>query len=196
MAKEPTLAQKADVRVKARNFPLTEALEKQVEQKMGRLDKYLDRLQGIDVVLWTEQSKEADRHNHVEATARIGGRKVHVTAMKSDMYAALDETVDKMYRQLNRTKERLKSHHGSRLAEVLPGEEMESADETIYDDAADPSVVKVKRFEMKPQFEDEAIAEMETLGHSFYVFLNADSERVNVVYRRKDGDYGLIDPLG
>lgn len=194
MTGEISILAQTDIRVKARNFPLTDALESQVVAKLGRLDKYLDRLRGIDVVLWTESSKEADRHNHVEVTGHAGSRRVHATATAADMYAAVDEVVDKMYRQLNRAKERLKSHHGTRIADAVVPEE--AALEPFIEESQDAAIVKVKRFEMKPQFEDEALAEMETLGHSFYVFLNAANERVNVVYRRKDGHYGLIDPLG
>lgn len=177
----------ASVHVKARNFPLTEGLRQQVIHKMGRLEKYLDRLRDLEVILWTEPTREAEHHNHVEATARVAGRTVHVTTCSSDMYAALDEAVDKLYRQLNRTKERMKSHHARGIADTVeeaPVLENEEPDE----------IVRVKRFALEPEFEDEAIATMETLGHSFYVFLNARNEQINVLYRRKDGTLGLIEP--
>lgn len=186
------------VRVKGKNIAITQPLHDQVVHKMAKLDKYLDRLNEIEVELWTEKTREADRHNHVEATAHVLGRTIRVTSEDSDMYAAIDEAVDKFYRQLNRHKERLKAHHAGKLSDVLPVVEGElglAAD--VADERAEPVEeprILVERLEMKPQFEDEAIEEMEVLGQSFYVFLNARNESVNVVYRRADGAYGLIEP--
>jgi putative sigma-54 modulation protein len=165
---------------------------------MGKLDKYLDRLHEIEVELYTEKTREADHHNHVEATAHVTGRTMRVLSEHSDMYAAIDDAVDKLYRQLNRRKERLKAHHNGRIP-VLP----ESVDDTSLDsvteedlgDENEVPVVHVERLDMKPQFEEEAIEQMDALGRSFFVFLNARNEQVNVVYRRGDGSYGLIEPL-
>jgi len=107
------------------------------------------------------------------------------------MHAAIDEAVDKLYRQLNKQKERIKAHRGVRLAEALP---QESEPVTESSDHDSPSELVLERLEMKPQFEDEAIEELEARGQPFYVFLNARTEQVNVVYRRKDGALALIEP--
>jgi putative sigma-54 modulation protein len=168
------------------------ALQEQVVRKMGRLDKYLDRLQGIDVELYVEQTRDAAHRNHVEATAHVPGQILRVATEHGDMRAALDQAVDRLYRRLNRRKERIKTHHAAKPAELVPqaeegGEEVEITTEPV---------VEVERLEMKPLFEDEAIQAMETLGREFYVFLNARSEQVNVIYRRTDGVYGLIAPKG
>lgn len=187
------------IRVKGRNLAITPPLHDLVVHKMGRLERYLDRLSDIEVELCTEKTREAVRHNHVEATAHVPGRTIRVTAENSDMQAAVDEAVDKLYRQLNRKKERMKAHHAGKLADVLPtvgreGGVPEDAETSVDGSAEAPSPLVVERLEMKPQFEDEAIEAMDALGRDFYVFLNARSENLNVVYRRPDGSYGLIEP--
>lgn len=184
-----------NVQVKGKNLTVTPALEAHVVEKMRCLDKYLDRLSNIEVELECEQTRDAAHHNHVEATARVAGRTIRVTTSHSDMYAAIDEVVDKLYRQLNRQKERMKSHHAPKPMEALaiaqdgPGSMEPESDELTG------TIVRVKRFDMKPEFEDDAVENLEDLGHNFYVFLNAQSEQVNVLYKRRDGSYGLIQPL-
>src|SRR5437588_12443897 len=98
------------VHLKGRNLGVTEAIRAQVEHKMSRLYKYLDRLQSIDVELWTEKTREAGLHHHVEASTHVAGKMMRVATTQPDLYAAVDEAVDRLYRQLNRRKERLKSH--------------------------------------------------------------------------------------
>ena len=110
------------------------------------------------------------------------------------MHAAVDEAVDKLYRQLNKQKERLKTHHASRPIDLPNYIEPETGVEWSEDEDERRPLVHVERLEMKPQFEDEAIEEMEALGKNFYVFLNARNEQVCVVYHRTDGSYGLIEP--
>lgn len=183
------------VQVKGKNLTLTPALHDHVVQKMSGLDKYLDQLHEIEVELCTEKTREAGHHNHVEANTHVAGQSIRVTASHEDMYAAIDEAVDKLYRQLNRKKERLKGRHTGRGADTLPeagnGEEVapEAADESLEE-----PIIRVERLDVKPQFEDEAVADMQLQGHSFYVFLNARNEQVNVLYRHNDGTYGLIEP--
>lgn len=187
------------VTVKGKNTAITPALHDQVVHKMVKMDKYLDRLQTIEVELCTEKTRDAGLHNHVEATTYVAGRTIRVSAAHNDMYAAIDEAVDKLYRQLNRKKERMKAHHSSRLVESLPevgleaDVEIPAAGQLDGGETHEPTV-HVERLSVKPQFEDEAIEELEALGRGFYVFLNARNEQVNVLYRRPDGDYGLIEP--
>lgn len=196
MKKEHRTSGRVDVHVKGKNLTITAALQDQVVNKMHRLDKYLDRLERIDVELWTEHTREADQHNHVEATAHVLGRTIRVATVHSEMYAAVDEAVDKLYRQLNRHKERIKSHHGAKLADLLPGEEPETApapNGMVELEATAPELL-VERLDVEPIFEDEAIEEFHAGQKPFLVFLNARNEQVNVLYRRQDGHYGLIEP--
>jgi putative sigma-54 modulation protein len=180
------------VHVKGKNINVTPALHAQVVAKMGRLDRFLDRLSTIDVELCVEKTRDVTHQNTVEATAHVPGRIIRVRACGEDMFTAIDEAVEKLYRQLNRKKERMKSHHGEKLA-MLVADQIEREDMVSEENGAG-SIVRVKQIDMKPEFEDEAVANMEELGHSFYVFLNAQSEQINVLYRRRDGNYGLIEP--
>jgi putative sigma-54 modulation protein len=182
------------IQVKGKGLPITQALRDQVTQKMHRLDKYLDRLQSIEVELCHENTRESSRQNQVEATARVPGRTLRVATASADMYAAIDEAVDKLYRQLNRKKERMKAHHGVKAAEILPPL-LESDEVTELDERQNgEAVIHLEQLEVMPEFEDEAVEQLELRGGAFYVFLNARNERINVLYRREDGSYGLIEP--
>lgn len=183
------------VEVKGKNLTVTPALHDQVVHKMHRLDKYLDRLNVIEVELCTEKTRDAAHHNLVDATAHVRGRLIRARTTNADMYAAVDEAVDKLYRQLNRAKERMKAHH------ARENEAREVGDSTlavVADDnesgASVPTAIRVERLLMEPMFEDEALEELESGARPFYVFVNARNEQVNVVYRHPDGGFGLIEP--
>lgn len=184
------------VLVKGRNVTITPALHDQVVRKMQRLSKYLDRLQTIDVELCTESTRNAAQQNRVDATTHVAGRTIRVATLDAEMHAAIDQAVDKLYRQLNRQKERMKSHQGAGLAESLPVDAPDLAFPEPLDDgaSAEAPAIHVERLEVKPQFEEEAIEELDSNENGFYVFLNARNEKLNVVYRREDGSYGLIEP--
>src|SRR5690348_4226777 len=120
MRRSAQSVRKVDVQVKGRGMTVTQAMHDQVVNKMQRLDKYLDRLQSIDVELFRENTRAVSDKNHVEVIAHVPGHVMRVTTSNAEMIAAVDEAVDKLYRQLNRTKERMKAHHGVKPAEILP----------------------------------------------------------------------------
>ncbi|MGI8827739.1 MAG: ribosome hibernation-promoting factor, HPF/YfiA family [Chloroflexota bacterium] len=184
-----------DVQVKGNRFSVTPDVRHHVVHKMQRLQKYFDRIISIDVELSSERTRDADHQNHVEATTHVAGRTIRVTAAHGDMLAAVDEAVDKLYRQLNRQKERLKSHHGVPLSE-MPLAVNGDPDETDLTEAHDwdESAVRVQTIDMKPQFEDEALTELRAHTRDFYVFLNASTEQVNVLYKDANGGYCLVQP--
>lgn len=184
-------------------MPITEPLERYVVAKVGRLDRYLDRLSEVNVVLAAEKTREASRRNQAEATAMVRGRVLRAEAADADMYAAVDEMVDKLHQQLVRLKERTRSHKGVGLAESELGVVAEPLDDlpALPEDGdgaqedGESRIVEVNQSLLKPMFPDEAIDELEQLGYAFFVFLNAQNERVSVLYRRRDGSYGLIEPV-
>jgi putative sigma-54 modulation protein len=188
-----------EVQVKGSHLVVTQALNDQVVQKMAKLDRYFDKLQTVEVELCWEKTRDANRQSRVEAITHVKGRTLRAVATHSDMYAAIDEVVDKLHRALNRQKERSKSHGTDKIVDVLPisaeVEEFATPEpvDVDLDGEAEPVIVR-ERLEVKPQFEDEAIAEMDAAGLAFYVFLNARNECVNVVYRHSDGSYGVIEP--
>jgi putative sigma-54 modulation protein len=182
-----------EVHVKGSHLLVTQALHDQVVQKMAKLDRYFDKLQTVEVELCWEKTRAADQQCRVEATTHVKGRSMRVVASHSDMYAAIDEVVDKLHRSLNRQKERTKSHGTNKISDVLS--EPIDLDDAQSDVTADVTpTITHERLEIKPQFEEEAIAEMNASGLTFFVFMNARNENVNVLYRHADGSYGVIEP--
>jgi putative sigma-54 modulation protein len=177
--------------VKGKNFDVSDVDRQYVEQKMRRLERLLDDRSEALVELSMERHKSVDDSRIVEVTLSIDGRVVRGGARAATHRAAIDEVIDKMERQTVDHKER------PRLR-ARPVEEKEIlrsiADGTPDVEITRPRVVKVKRFAIEPMFEEDAVAQMEELGHSFFVFVNAENERLGVLYRRNDGDYGLIEP--
>jgi putative sigma-54 modulation protein len=174
-----------DIHVKGKGISVTPALRDLVERKMSRLDKYHDRLQSIDVELIREKTRASDQQNAVDVVARVPGQTIRVQATAAEIHAAVDEAVDKMYRHLNRKKERLKDHHAGKPAEVLAPEAEEREGEAR---------ITVERPLVVPLSEEDAVEALEESGRPVYVFLNARNQQVNVVYRRSGGGYSVVEP--
>jgi putative sigma-54 modulation protein len=183
-----------NVQVKGKNLSISASLRDQIVKKMQRLDKYLVRINGIEVEVWTEKTRDAGQVCHINAMTHATGRTLRVTASDVEMLTAVDDAVDKLYRQLNRTKEKMKAHSASKPSEAIASELTASDLSLTSEDHAAEPVILVEYLQVKPQFEDEAIIELESLKRTFYVFLNARNEQVNVLYRHADGTYGLIEP--
>jgi putative sigma-54 modulation protein len=177
--------------VKGKNMDVPDAVRRYAERKVGRLERFLDDRTDAIVELSVERHRSADDSRIAEVTLVIDGQTLRGRADASTYEAAIDTVVDKVERRAVYHRER------PRVRARAPEEKEILA--RIADGTADPvrerRVVKTKRFAIEPMFEEDAIAEMETLGHAFFVFVNADGERVNVLYRRRDGDYGLIEPV-
>jgi putative sigma-54 modulation protein len=192
-------AGQVEVQVKGSHLVVTQALNDQVVQKMSKLDRYFDRLQTVEVELCWEKTREASQQSRVEAITHVKGRTLRAVATHSDMYAAIDEVVDKLHRSLNRQKERSKSHGTNKIVDILPLDVETTEPEPgkpldVEPGSESEPVIIRERLEVKPQFEEEAVAEMDASGLVFYVFMNARNESLNVVYRHADGTYGLIEP--
>ncbi|MGB9805075.1 MAG: ribosome hibernation-promoting factor, HPF/YfiA family [Desulfofundulus sp.] len=171
------------VQVRGRNVEVTNALKEYVEKRLGKLEKYLDLIEEAQVTLTVEK----DSHR-VEVTIPINGIILRGEESTGDMYASIDLVVEKLEKQIERYKGKLFRRLGRQNLEVKAGDNNKKEEEE------GPRVVRTKRFAMKPMSVDEAVMQMNLLGHSFFVFSNADTEKVNVVYRRRDGNYGLIEP--
>lgn len=171
------------VQVRGRNIDVTGALKDYVAKRVGKLDKYIDNFGDAQVTLTVEK----DSHRVEVTIPIINGMILRGEESTGDMYTSIDLVVDKLEKQIEKYKGKLQKRgarfvNGQRLAvSVIP------EDET-------PRVVRTKRFAIKPMPVDEAVLQMNLLGHSFFVFSNAETEQVNVLYRRKDGNYGLIEP--
>jgi len=181
----------------ARNLELSDRLRSQVENKLKRLDRITHDLAEADVELIAKASHAADSAQVAEVTLRNNGDVLRSTAAGSTPMAALDIVVDRLERQVVRHKERPRSvreRHADEVESVLHREALGTIEPPSKADGA-PAIVKLKRFDMQPMFPEDAISQMEDLGHAFFVFLNAESEDVAVLYRRRDGSYGLIEPV-
>ncbi|NMB07169.1 MAG: ribosome-associated translation inhibitor RaiA [Tissierellia bacterium] len=166
-----------------KNMDITEALKDVTNKKMGKLEKYFQKDIEGDIVFSTEKNRQI-----IEVTINLPGTILRAEESSDDMYAAIDKAVDVLERQIRKHKTKLQRRYNNgetiRFENIMPLEEEDDR----------PKVVKIKRFDMKPMNVEEAILQMELLRHNFFVFMNADSDDLNVLYKRKDGNYGLIEP--
>jgi putative sigma-54 modulation protein len=177
--------------VKGKNVEVPDRVREYAERKLRRIGRLTDDRTDAIVELSNEKHKSASDAHRAELTLIVDGATLHSHAVGGTYQAALDTVVDKAERQAvdHKRKPRLKAR---------PEQEKQIL-RRIADGTAEPGterrIVKTKRFAIEPLFEEDAIAEMEDLGHQFYVFVNAETERVAIVYAREDGNYGLIEPV-
>lgn len=187
----------------ARNFDLSDRLRSEIERKISRLDRVCDPDAEANIELIAHASHASESANVVEVTLHTNGSVLRSTSAGPTAIAAFDAVLDKLERQVVRGKERPRSVRERSANEVATVLVREADGTTPLDgedgeDGEEPqaaSVVKTKRFDIMPMFEEDAISRMEELGHAFFVFLNAETEEVGVLYRRRDGQYGLIEPI-
>lgn len=177
--------------VKGKNYEVPGRTRSYAERKLARLERLLDERSDATVELSVEQHRSAAESHIVDVTLVIDGRPIRGTAAAPTHHAGIDEVIDKLERRAVDFKEK------PRLR-ARPEEEKEIL-RRIADGVAEPArdrrIVKVKRFAIEPMFEEDALARMDELGHAFFVFVNAETERVAVLYRRRDGDLGVIEPV-
>jgi len=186
----------------ARNMELTDRLRSEIDRKLQRLDRMLHADAEASVELIAKASHATESAHVAEVTLVSNGHVLRSTSAGATPIAAFDVVLDKLERQVVRSKERPRSvreRHSDEVESVLNREArgtIEAGGGDADEDAdGRPSVVKIKRFDMQPLFEEDAISQMEELGHAFFVFLNAESDQVAVLYRRRDGSFGLIEPV-
>jgi putative sigma-54 modulation protein len=180
-----------DLTIKGKNVEVTDRLRNYVEKKIGKLDRYLPSISEAWVELSTEAARAAQDRQVCQVTVRSNGTILRAEERSDDMFTSIDTVLDKMYRQIARYKGKRKNRWrgtGSTVPEPLPLD----LEEDVEEEAA--AIVRVKRFPITPMHTEEAVEQMELLGHDFFVFFNANQGEINVLYRRKDGDYGVIQP--
>lgn len=169
-----------------RHMEPSDALKSYAEEKLERIRKYIDEPVVAQVYLTVEKIRHI-----VEITINAKGISTKASEATNDMYAAIDAVIDKIERQLKRYKERLKGHKPSEGPErqvqkkIITAEDIESSKE--------PVVIKTKTVSIKPMSVDEAVMQMDLLHKDFLVFTDANSDHINVIYRRRDGNFGLIE---
>ena len=169
--------------ITGKNINVTPGLRADVIKKIGKLEKYFNEDTEAVVTL----SVEKDRQK-IEVTIPVKGTIIRAEQVSDDMYVSIDLVEEIIERQLKRYKSKIvdKKQSAVSFSDLYINEE-ETGEEEIH-------IEKMKKFAIKPMDPEEACVQMELLGHSFFVFLNADTDEVNVVYKRKNGSYGLIEP--
>ncbi len=183
--------------IQAYNVELTDWLEQYVDKKIGKLDKYLPDIDEAKVELREEQTRSASDRAIAQVTLFSPRTILRAEERTGDMFASIDAVVDKLERRIARYKGKTARNSKRAVAQISTIQEAadEEVDDAVVDDVTESgSIARVKRFEVQPMSAEEAVELMELLGHDFYVFLNADTGTINVVYRRRDDDYGLLQP--
>lgn len=167
-----------------KNIDVTPSLKETVENKLGKLERYFTPDTEIHVTLSVQRE-----HQKIEVTIPVKGNIIRSEQESTDMYVSIDLVEEVIERQLRKYKNKLVAKHqeGNNF-----NKELFETEETFDDDEV--KIVRTKKFGVKPMFPEDACVQMELLGHNFFVFSNAETDEVCVVYRRKDGTFGLIEP--
>ncbi|MDD4344012.1 MAG: ribosome-associated translation inhibitor RaiA [Eubacteriales bacterium] len=173
------------VNLKGKNVQITDGIKDYAEKRFQRLEKYFEKDFEVNATI----SVEKDLHK-IDVVLPLSGFVIKGEDKTRDMYNTIDNVIDKLERQIRKYKTRI----NRKGKQVDPKDEYIPAVETTELEMEIPEIVKTKRFAVKPMSKEEAVLQMGLLDHSFFVFLNADTEEVNVIYRRNDGQYGLIEP--
>ncbi|HZY64441.1 MAG TPA: ribosome-associated translation inhibitor RaiA [Rubrobacteraceae bacterium] len=184
-----------DVAVKGRNISLTEALEGYATEKVEKVSKFFDDDKSVsraEIELIHERNPANADPEVAETTLFINGTVLKAREASPDMYASIDRMYDKLERQVKRYRGRqIDRWQGRTQNSESPEPQPFVVDE---EDEIEAKIVRTKQFQMKPMGPEEAVLQMELLDHDFFVFTSADTDDINVVYRRRDGNYGLIEP--
>jgi len=177
-----------ELQITGKNMELTPAVRRYIERKLGKLNRHLPNIIESKVEISEEKTKSLQQHFIVRATVTGSGTRLHGEERGEDLFKAIDKAAAIMTRQIEHYKGKLyEKGRGSSFARGEFSEEVEMIQPAR-------KIVKVKRFTIKPMSVTEAAEQMELLGHDFFLFFNADTEELNLLYRRKDGNYGLIEP--
>jgi putative sigma-54 modulation protein len=178
------------LQVKGKNVEVSDTIRRYAEEKMQKLDRLLHELTQVELELRVERNPSIAANQVAEATIWTKGPTLRAREASSDMKASIDELTEKLLRQVEhyRAKRRGRQVRGNGIP---PGGPM-----SIPDEETGPQIVKTKQFSVKPMSAEEAALQLELVGHDFFVFRSDESGEVNVIYRRRDGGYGLIEPQG
>jgi putative sigma-54 modulation protein len=172
-----------NINIRGKHIELTDALKDYVLKRVGKLAKYSDDFKDVQVKLMVER----DRHR-IEVTAPLNGIILRGEEETEDMYSSIDMVVEKLERQIDKYRTRINKRMRSKVFKDY------GTKESGMNEEPREKVVRNKKFPTKPMSVEEAIMQMNLIGHSFFVFTNADTQEMNVVYVRKNGDYGLLQP--
>ena len=189
-----------DLVIRGKNMDVTDSLRDYAQQKLGRITKILDGIIDAQVEFNVIKNKRVANDQIVEVTLHLSGGVIRAEEAKDNMYAAIDLVTDKVERQLRRFKGKHNSYDRTKTSSGVLEIELEvpvtvvSAEE-FEEERDEAQIVRNKQIEVNAMSPEEAERQLEMLGHDFYVFRNSESKEVNVLYHRRDGHYGLIEPV-
>lgn len=169
-----------NIKINCKQMDLTQTLKDYTEEKIGKFNKYLNNITEATVTM----SVEKYRHK-TEVLLKVNGSHIQAESITGEMYSSIDEVVEKLSRQVKKYKEKTVSHR--------KGKEKEEISTGIEESA--PTIIKDKSFNIKPMSLEEAAMQMDLVDKTFFVFTNASSGNINVLYKRSDGNFGLIEPI-
>lgn len=168
--------------IKGRNIEVTDALRNYIEKRLSKFNKFLNDLTEIIVTISTEKFT-----HKIDVLLKVNGHLIQAEGKTEDLYSAVDQVVEKLEKQVLKYKEKVQNKYKKDA-----GKHPTSAQESLE---AAKRIVKFKKFDLRPMIPEEAVDQMELLDKDFFIFLNSFTGDVNIVYRRKDGNYGLIEPV-
>ncbi len=177
--------------VKGRHMGVSDPIRQYAEEKIGKVAKILDGDHvSAEVEIYVEKNPSIDKNQVAEVTVYTKGPVIRAKERDTDMYAAIDLVSEKLERQFSKYHGKMVDRHSGKRAHVTPPLPLEE----ILEPAGDQEIVKTKTVQIKPMSAEEAILQMELLGHDFFVFMSAETDEFSVLYRRHDGDFGLLEP--
>ena len=171
--------------IRGAKVEITEAIKKAITEKIGKLDQYFENPEELKAYVVV---RVRNKDQIIEVTIPTPKFTLRSETSHEDLYAAINLSVDKLERQIRKNKTKLRK----KFKDILQFEMMDAQDENIEEES-DATIVKRKSIELRPMDEEEAILQMELTGHDFFVFKNVDTDAISVLYKRKDGLYGIID---
>jgi ribosome hibernation promoting factor len=186
-AVSPSQGGQMRLHVKGKNVEVSDSIRTYAEEKLRKLEPHLAPPTQVELELAVERNPSIAANNVAEATVWTKGPVLRARETSPDMRASIDQLVDKLERQVKRYRDKRRRRHPDRS-------QVNAAPVLVEEDEARELIVKSKQFPVKPMSPEEAVLQLELVGHDFFVFRNADSGEINVVYRRRDGSYGLIEP--
>jgi len=192
-----------NIQIRSKDARVSDGMREYINSRMARIEKVIDHIVDAQVELRTEKFRSGSEFTTAQVTLQTGKHIIRAEVRESDASKAIDQAIEKLERQARKFRDRQKDRKGRQsvsnlsVAAVSAQSGVDDADSAVdVDEDGKPArVVRSKRFAMKPMDVDEAIDQLELLGHEFFLFLNSDEEQLNVVYRRRDGTYGTIAPL-
>ena len=191
-----------ELQIRSNGTKITTGMRDYIDAKMTKLDKMVNNVVDAQLELRTEKTRSGIDQTSAQLTLHTGKHVLRAEVHDAEATRAIDQAIDKLERQVRKFKDKRKDHKSRTgvsnlslaIADANATMEHASEDDIDDDEGSESRLVRTKRFSMKPMAVEEAIDQLELIGHDFYLFLNSDEEQLNVLYRRRDGSYGLLGP--